>query len=148
MREELTMSSLPQFQERFPKFHESLIISSYYKPFYRPPQFPKAVIIVGTRDVTRDATSLRQWVNLTFEIEDVEEFILKDTLNYTFSIIDSLSIHFTHNLIYLDFRGGINLPTYYYERPKHPYPELSIVAKRCFFSVGDYNEGAIPGAEG
>lgn len=160
MRQELRPDNIAEFWERFRSFHDAVIHHIKFDLFTKTIQVNPYVIsiVVGTRE-TKEGQQLGtgtefQWINLTFDIEDVTSFFLTRSIRYSYSIIFKLNIGFIEDGIYLDFFKGfddIPKPTNHsncYEGAKEALnryegPLLIVAGKRCYWSTGPYKDRGV-----
>jgi hypothetical protein len=138
MKTELTPENLEAFRERFGTFHDGVIHSVKYDIFRSGREIPEIVtIIVGLRDW--QIKSEKKWINLTFQVEHIEELVLQKLRHYGHGVIFRLTIAFFDGEVYLDFFPFTEKPTSPADFPKSSGgSRLLVIGKHCYWSVEPY----------
>jgi hypothetical protein len=81
---ELNPETIDQFRERFGQLHDAVIHAIHLELFSQT-EPDRAIIVLGAQD--KNANPAWSWVNLTLIIDEVTNFHLKKSEDYTFSIV-------------------------------------------------------------
>jgi hypothetical protein len=136
----LTLGSLSSFRQRFSTFHDSLLTKLECYPISRRSE--QILVTVCARDWTIESTE--QWVNITFDFQEVQQFIVKRMHNYSLGVIFSAGIDFYDDEIYVDFRSmsteGAGKTHYNIERANKESTAFLVIAKKCYWWVEPYQK--------
>lgn len=107
MRNELTQNTVNILKERFDIFHDGMI-HNIQLDLMRYPEPNKMKIIVAANDwytveVSSGAEKKTEVVKVTFEIEGLTQYIIRQPENYQQVVIYRLNIGFFDDQVYLDF---------------------------------------------
>ena len=140
MKQELNETSLVTLRQRFHSFHDSLVHSIHLGLFSRTKPRDMIVTVHAIDGMMQPNAKNDRWVNIVFEIQDLEYFVVKKTENYDFGLVMTLSIGFFDGNIYFNFYGadGPSTRETFKERP--PGSEFIVAGKRCYWWEEPYQE--------
>lgn len=141
MTTELVPENLAEFRARFGSFHDAVIHDIYLHVLGR---WPYMRITLETIDL--NASFDNQWVNLTIEVREVTDLLVKKPWNYDIAVIFNLIVAI------FDDQVHINFSPYWsdedskegYQPSPHPESDFIVIGKQCFWEVAPYHRPERP----
>lgn len=140
MKERLLPENLLEFQSRFGTFHDAVIHDVKLNLFSESD--PTSIqITVGAREFNNGKSN--QLVNVTFEVDKIKKFQIRQERKHLLSIIFRLNIGFFGNEVYLDFFPSKDNPINAadFEEKKHPASvAFLVIGEECYWHTSPYSE--------
>ncbi|MEP7289914.1 MAG: hypothetical protein ABI947_29565 [Chloroflexota bacterium] len=139
IRTELTTANIVAFEAQFGRLHDAVIHQIHYDVFTRNRELPEHIqLVIGAQDFSDSPN--RKWVNVTIDMEDIQQVIIKKARRYQISVIFKMHFRIINDEVYLGYNMIPTAEEIAYENSAESSTDLIVVSKRGYWSVSPYQE--------